>query len=103
MWASKQACQQIIESIWTDGRKTESMDGLMQKVVICGQKLIVWNKKSFGNVSYKLRQAQNRMQRVVKDDLICANQEKYYNKRKEVQFGWKKKNSCGVRDPKLCG
>lgn len=82
----EQACQQIIEFVQTSEKNTKSLDGIMKKMVICEQKLIVWNKESFGNVFYKLRQAQHRLQNTVEAYPTRADREDYYNTRKEVQL-----------------
>jgi len=62
MWADATDCKQVIQEAWRGIQGRKELTIVMRKIQYCGEKLIVWNKTSFGHVQRNLSKAKEQLQ-----------------------------------------
>lgn len=61
MWVESAACKQVIDTAWKGVMGPQDLSSVMKKIQRCGEKLMVWNKSSFGNVKKNIEKARHKL------------------------------------------
>ncbi|XP_042965942.1 uncharacterized protein LOC122299620 [Carya illinoinensis] len=84
MWSGEEGCSKLIKEAWRERSKGDGIKTLMQWTQMVGEKLKVWNKKSFGNVKVKLAEAKENLSQLQKKDPVGLNSQENMSAREEV-------------------
>lgn len=50
-------CEKVIAVSWKEGLDCANMSFVINQILVCSQKLKVWNKQTFGSVHKQIRQS----------------------------------------------
>ncbi|XP_042944657.1 uncharacterized protein LOC122278542 [Carya illinoinensis] len=84
MRLGEEGCSKPIKEAWRERSKGDGIKTLMQWTQKVGEKLKVWNKKSFGNVKVKLAEAKENLCQLQKKDPVGFNSQENMSVREEV-------------------
>lgn len=85
MWVEYEACKKVIETAWMGVIGPLNIETVMKKIQSCGEKLMVWNKSSFGNVKRNIEKVRNRHKGLHNSDVNGISYEEIRKARDDMQ------------------